>query len=402
MAETGVARIEGSAYDPCAAPPRPSAIPTLTPESPLDFTGERFLPEVRGAIYYEHWHRYAVLAEVVAGKRVLDAASGEGYGSHLLARTAAQVTAVDVSPDAVAYATRRYPRPNLKYVVGSVTALPVASGSIDVVVSFETIEHLAAQAEMLAEFRRVLTADGVLIVSSPNRPVYNEAGGEANHFHVRELDRDEFAALLAPQFPQQAWYAQRVVAQSALWAEGGVAGAPACLALADEAPVVAAAPAAPMYFVVIAAAPGVALPALPALSLFDDGALSLWRDYARAITRERTLAWDELAARKIAEERLAELVPALNALSSAREANAVLTGRVGELEAGLTQAREQAQALATALATATTARAEADAALQRERAEHVDTRKRLAYRESVRGWLRYPLAAVRQRLASDR
>jgi len=368
----------------------------VTPDHPLDFTGERFLPEVRGAIFYEHWHRYAAVAAIVAGKRVLDAASGEGYGSNLLAHAAAHVIGVDVSPDAVAYARQRYARPNLHFVAGSVTALPLATGSVDVVVSFETIEHLTAQAEMLAEFRRVLAADGVLVVSSPNRPVYNEAGGEANHFHVRELDRDELAALLVPDFPRQAWYAQRVVAQSALWAEDAGGGVPpSCIALAGDEPVVTAAPAAPMYFLVIAAGSGVALPALPALSLFDDGALSLWRDYARALSRERTLAWDELGARKIAEERLAELVPALNALASAREAKAALTARVDGLEAAFAQAQEQMRALATA-------RADADAALLRERADHDETRRRLAYRESASGWLRYPLAAARQRFAPDR
>jgi hypothetical protein len=75
-----------------------------------------------------------------------------------------------------------------------------------------------------------------------------------------------------------------------------------------------------MYFVVACAAAGTSLPMLPALSLFDDGALSLWRDYARALTRERQLAWDELDARAIAEARLAELIAAVNALASERDA----------------------------------------------------------------------------------
>lgn len=395
--------------------PRP-----LTPDSTLNFTGERFLPEVRGAIFYEHWHRYAAVSPLVAGKRVLDAASGEGYGSFLLAQAAAHVTGVDLSPDAVAHAAQRYPRENLHYVAGSVTGLPLADGSVDVVVSFETIEHLPAQAEMLAEFRRVLTPDGVLIISSPNRPVYNEAGGEANHYHMRELDRDELAALLAPRFPQQAWYAQRVIAQSALWAEGAHASAPACITLAGDAAATARAPAPPMYFIVIAGAQGVALPALPALSLFDDGALSLWNDYARALMRERTLAWDEIAARKVAEDRLAELVPALNALGSARQAQAAQAARIDDLEATLADLRTRAQAAiddaeaarrreqATALELARTqdaftdeaqAHAQARAALAQEAAAHAQTREHLAYRESARGWLRYPLAAVRARLA---
>ena len=164
--------------------------------------------------------------------------------------------------------------------------------------SFETIEHLREQEAMLAEFRRVLAPGGVLVISSPNRPVYNEGGGVENHFHVRELDRAELAALLAPAFPQQSWYAQRVVAQSALWAEGAVGGRRASSARwPATACAQANAPAPPMYFVVVCAAAGVALPALPALSLFDDGALSLWRDYARALVRERELAWDEIDAR---------------------------------------------------------------------------------------------------------
>jgi len=382
----------------------------LTPHATLEFTGERFLPEVRGTIFYEHWHRYAAVAPLVAGKRVLDAASGEGYGSFVLAQRAAQVTGVDLAPTAVAHAARRYARDNLRYVAGSVTALPLATGSVEVVVSFETIEHLAAQGEMLAEFRRVLAPEGLLVISSPNRPVYNEAGGEANHYHVRELDRDELAALLAPDFPEQSWYAQRVIAQSALWAEGAShATAPSYVSLDGAAPIEAPAPASAMYFLVLAAATGVLLPSLPSLSLFDDGTLALWRDYARALGRERTLAWDELAARKVAEDRLAELVPAVNALASAREANAMQAARIDDLAIALAAAQGRAEAAGAellrardALAERTAAHAHAEAALGRERLAHAETRNRLAYRESARGWLRYPLAAARQRFASGR
>ena len=141
------------------------------------------------------------------------------------------------------------------------TELPLADGSVDLVVSFETIEHLPAQREMLAEFRRVLAPDGVLVVSSPNRPVYNEAGSVENHFHVKELDRAELKALLDPAFPQQAWYAQRVIAQSALWAEGAQDRASQFLTLPGNEVTVAREPAPPMYYVVVCAAAGVPLPA---------------------------------------------------------------------------------------------------------------------------------------------
>jgi SAM-dependent methyltransferase len=378
----------------------PSANATFT------FTGERFLPEVRGPIWYEHWHRYAAAAPLAAGKRVLDAACGEGYGSYLLAHDAALVTGVDIAADAIAHAAQTYAQPNLRFLAGSVTELPMPAASIDLIVSFETIEHLREQEQMLAEFRRVLTADGILVISSPNRPVYNEGGGVENHFHVRELDRTELAALLAPAFPRQAWYAQRVVAQSALWAEAPAGNAASFLTLADHRPVASPAPAPPMYYLVVCGSQSAVLPALPALSLFDDGERSLWRDYARALAREAELAWDELHARKIAEDRLAELVPAINALSSARAAGIAQAERIAALEAAfesMQKALNQAlQEMQERLAREAEAHAQIANAHAHERAAHRETRARLAYRESARGWLRYPFAAVRQRMTERR
>ena len=365
----------------------PTAAATLT------FTGERFLPEVHGPIWYEHWHRYAAVAPLARGKRVLDAACGEGYGTFLLARHAGSAVGVDVSAQAIAHARTRYARPSLDFVAASVTALPLPDASIDLVVSFETIEHLTAQREMLAEFRRVLVPDGVLVISSPNRPVYNEGGGVENHYHVRELDREELQALLEPGFPRQGWYAQRVIAQSALWAQAPGDAGVAFVTLAEDMPAAAAAPAAPMYFVVVAAGAHVPLPALPALSLFDDGTQALWRDYARALLREKQLEWAERDAHNVADERQARLVQAVNELASEREAGSVRAHRIGNLEAELTQ-------LQARLATELQAHAQVADALARERAAHDDTRARLAYRESMRGWLRYPLAAARRRTGS--
>jgi SAM-dependent methyltransferase len=350
-------------------------LPKVTPA--LTFTGERFTPEVRGPIWYEHWHRYAFAATLVRKRTVLDAACGEGYGSFLLAHTAARVTGIDISPDAVAHAKGRYRLPNLEFVAGSVTQLPLPDACVDVVVSFETIEHLAGQREMLAEFRRVLAPTGVLVISSPNRPVYNEAGAVENHFHVKELDRAELKSLLDPEFPQQAWLAQRVVAQSALWADGGDREGPQYVSLAGDAMRVEREPAPPMYFVVVCAAAGVPLPAIPALSLFDDGALALWRDYARALGRERQLGWDELDARAIAEDRLSELIAAVNALASEREAGVAKDRHIAEL-------------------------VKVEAALAREVSAHAATREHLLYRESARGWLRLPFSRLKRRMASSR
>ena len=154
-------------------------------QSALTFTGERFAPEVAGAIWYEHWHRYCLVQPLVRGLAVLDAACGEGYGSFLLAQTAAEVYAIDIAADAIGHARARYAAPNLHYLESSCIALPLGDASVDRIISFETIEHLAEQAEMLAEFRRVLKPDGALVISSPNQPVYSGETGGANEYHVR-------------------------------------------------------------------------------------------------------------------------------------------------------------------------------------------------------------------------
>ena len=249
----------------------------------------------------------------------------------------------------------------------------------------------------------------MLVISSPNRPVYNEGGGVENHFHVRELDRAELAALLAPAFPRQAWYAQRV--RRAVGVVGGRRGGgrsrvPDARRRRAGA---AAAPAPPMYFVVVCAANGVALPALPALSLFDDGALSLWRDYARALARERELAWDELDARKVAEDRLAELVAAINALASAREAGRCRPSGSRRSKRRSPRRRPTRRRVARLERRSPSARRRWRASLRSarmrsraKRAAHGETRARLAYRESARGWLRFPFAAARQRMAERR
>jgi SAM-dependent methyltransferase len=342
----------------------------------LPFTGERFTPEVKGAIWYEHWHRYSVMLPAARGRRVLDAACGEGYGSWLLAGSAADVVGIDVDSAAIGHAVARYaPRPNLRYMQASCSALPLATGSIDLIVSFETIEHLDGQEAMLTEFRRVLAPTGALVISSPNKAIYSEETGYANEFHVRELTRNELAGMLHPHFPQQSWYGQRVLAHSLLWKED-VSAAPTAelVALTDDRVHGQAVPAPPMYFIVVCGAKGVALPRLAELSLFDDGAQSLYRDYQRALLAEKRLYWDEIDARKIAETRLADLVAAANDLADARRLAL-------DREAALVRAH----------------RARADALAQLA-GELEQARNRLAFRESWRGWLRWPFGRARQRL----
>jgi len=178
----------------------------------LAFTGERFIPaESESEITLEHIHRYLMAAYLCAGAVVLDAACGAGYGTAILGERAAEAFGVDVDPEAVAYATDRYGREGVSFKAASVTALPFPDAMFDVVVSFETLEHLTEQEEMLAEFRRVLKPRGVLVISTPDKPIYNASLAEPNAFHVSELTRQEFVDFVKARFKTVEFYGQRVV-----------------------------------------------------------------------------------------------------------------------------------------------------------------------------------------------
>jgi SAM-dependent methyltransferase len=169
-----------------------------------EFTGERVIPgEVDVDLLNEHMARYTFAARLARGKRVLDAGCGAGYGSADLARAAERVVGVDRAPEAIEFARARYAAPNLSFEEASVEALPHADGSFELVVAFEVIEHLEDWRGFLREARRVLVANGQLVVSTPNKLYYTESRGAdgANPFHVHEFDFEEFRAELKAFFP---------------------------------------------------------------------------------------------------------------------------------------------------------------------------------------------------------
>ena len=344
----------------------------MTPSE--EFTGERYLPGVVGEIAYEHCHRYAFARRFVAGRRVLDAACGEGYGSALLANEAQSVIGVDVDPAVVAAASRRYgASANLQFRAASVTKLPLADASVDVVVSFETIEHLEAndQPVMLAEFDRVLAPDGLLVLSSPNRPEYSDARGYANPFHRFELDRDQLAARLDPGFPARCWFGQRRYLGSAIRAE---AEGDCYEAFSGSAArIQRAAPPTPLYFILIAARDAAALPEnAPALSLYADADDSEWT----RIDRE-------------AREVLRLDADLRTQLRESQELRAMVDDRdraLAERERAFTQIEQAA------------AKERATHAAERDRlARHIEAQARIvAYRGSVRWWFLFPFDRARR------
>jgi ubiquinone/menaquinone biosynthesis C-methylase UbiE len=173
------------------------------------WTGERLENFIYNENTNEHLHRYALALELVVGKQVLDISSGEGYGANLLAQVAAQVTGADIDAVAVALAKRKYKQDNLKFLTGAADKLPCATGSFDIVVSFETIEHYDQHQDMMQEIKRVLKPGGLLIISSPDKLYYNDKPQFKNHLHVKELYQDEFELLLKGYFNNISFLQQR-------------------------------------------------------------------------------------------------------------------------------------------------------------------------------------------------
>ena len=184
----------------------------------MNFTGERFVPALQGEIRLEHYHRYALIVDMIQGKTVLDIACGEGYGSVMLAQRAQQVVGVDISVEAIHHAQESYGQiSNLSFLTGSATSTTLTTASFDVIVSFETVEHLMEQEQMLAELRRLLKPTGFLVISSPNRDVYRAISGSHNEFHVRELDFEQFDRLLRRDFRSVRYFGQQIQAGSTIW-----------------------------------------------------------------------------------------------------------------------------------------------------------------------------------------
>jgi 2-polyprenyl-3-methyl-5-hydroxy-6-metoxy-1,4-benzoquinol methylase len=168
---------------------------------PLALTGERTLPDVPEENYW--FRRHLVVYEWIAarahGRRVVDLACGEGYGTAVLGRTAASVVGVDANPEA-------YEHARLKYAGGTVSfernMIELWRGDVDCVVFLQTIEHVQDPDAVLAGIRETIGPRGVAYVSTPNVLTLAPPGAErsGNPWHVREYRAEEFAALCNGHF----------------------------------------------------------------------------------------------------------------------------------------------------------------------------------------------------------
>ncbi|MCK8489042.1 class I SAM-dependent methyltransferase [Paenibacillus sp. MBLB2552] len=169
----------------------------------MDFTGERHIPDMSDKLTeFEHLSRYQAVKDMVNGKKVLDAACGEGYGSFLLSTSATEVIGIDISKESIDHAKKKYRADNLLFLQASVDDMPIANESLDIVVSFETIEHVEEeiQRKFLQEVVRILNRTGRFVISTPDKSFYSDERNYQNPFHKKEFYKEEFIGLLKEYF----------------------------------------------------------------------------------------------------------------------------------------------------------------------------------------------------------
>jgi len=316
----------------------------------IDWTGERCVPWAPDVqVVYEHLHRYLWAASLMGGRRVLDLASGEGFGAAILAQSAASVVGVDIDERTVEHSQLNYARPNLEFFLANANDLSrFEDNSFDAVVAFEMIEHVEDQERVLAELGRILAPEGLLVMSTPDRRAYTDATNRHNPFHVRELDLAEFEQLLAASFANTAVWGQRTITGSTLSSlDPSVAedSAPAQRFFVERAGEEwrSAGELSPLYLIALAS--NAELPAMPASSTLADCGLELLRAEQRKSAealREGRLEVEE-GKRAIADlERL--LAQRDREQAELRQA---LADRAGELELQLDRAQQSERTVAS-------------------------------------------------------
>lgn len=144
-----------------------------------------------------HLARYDFAQRYVEGKCVADIACSTGYGAEVLARdgNAVHIAGVDIDAKAIRYAKAMHHNEKIAYLCSTGDSLGLDEKSMDVVVSFETIEHVEDDKKLLEEFSRILKHDGLLICSTPNDwPL------ECAEFHTRTYDFDSLVDVLESHF----------------------------------------------------------------------------------------------------------------------------------------------------------------------------------------------------------
>ena len=179
-------------------------------------------PEATDPIFLaQHMSPYYFVQPRVAGVRVLEVGFGAGFGTAVLADTAARVVGIDLAPGNIIRAQARYPRPNLAFQQMRGERLEFPDGAFDAVVSCQVIEHVAeAQLpQFLAEIGRVLTAQGAAYISTLNLDASRKPGQpyEKNIYHEKEFTAPELEELLRGHFASVELWGVQPSLEHRLW-----------------------------------------------------------------------------------------------------------------------------------------------------------------------------------------
>jgi 2-polyprenyl-3-methyl-5-hydroxy-6-metoxy-1,4-benzoquinol methylase len=185
----------------------------------IKFTGERLIPSVHGFIKSEHLHRYALAGEFSENKIVLDVACGEGYGTKLISKSAKLIWGLDIDEESIINAKNKYQASNLNYEFGDIDNMPFDDKKFDLVICFETIEHVKNYHNTLNEIKRVIKDDGILIMSTPNKLVYSDNRNFKNKYHTYEFYIDEYKSWINNNFINNTFLFQSQILGSYLYVE---------------------------------------------------------------------------------------------------------------------------------------------------------------------------------------
>jgi SAM-dependent methyltransferase len=166
----------------------------------MEFTGERLVPTDPHLhdLYVKHVSRYIFASRYVKDGAVLDAGCGCGYGSHTMALSGARyVTGIDNSLPTIDFCRRYYSQRNVTFFPADCLAMPFKNNTFDQVVSFEVLEHVTDYRQYLNECHRVLKPDGLFVVSTPNKRIFEKT---ENPFHIKEFYLEEFEFALKERF----------------------------------------------------------------------------------------------------------------------------------------------------------------------------------------------------------
>jgi|GEM_PF-1109319 glycosyltransferase involved in cell wall biosynthesis/polysaccharide pyruvyl transferase WcaK-like protein len=164
---------------------------------------------------YEYLHRYRFTKEFVRGKKVLNLACGEGYGSFMLSEEADSVVGIDIDGLAINHARSKHIKENLEFIKGPITDVPIEQEKIfDVIVCFEAMEPIQKYDKLMMEVKRLLKPDGIFIISTLNKNIPSGQPNYQNPLHLKGLYFDEFKDLLSKNFKNVFLYGQKLYPSS--------------------------------------------------------------------------------------------------------------------------------------------------------------------------------------------